>query len=130
MNQALNAYRNAAKAAPVTSRELESIVLLRAAAELTIAADALEAGQPDSVEKIASALQRNQRVWTVFLTSVTEEGRGLPEAFTNTIVRLGGYILNRCLAMLVAPDPSGMRALARLNREVAGGLSQSATLRE
>jgi flagellar protein FlaF len=117
MQQAAKAYGAVAKniASP---RELESDLLLRAASQLQAIKDRWD----DRRDDLDSALLYNRKLWSIFLTSVTEDNHPLPAAIRQNIANLGIFVMKHTLSVLSDPAPERLTSLININRELAAGL--------
>jgi flagellar protein FlaF len=99
-------------------RELEADLLLKAAARLQMIKDNWER----DVAKLDEALLYNRKLWTVFMSSVTENSHPLPAPIRQNIANLGIFVMKRTLDVQSTPAPESLAALIRINRELAQGL--------
>jgi flagellar protein FlaF len=99
-------------------RELEADLLLKAAARLQMIKDNWER----DASKLDDALLYNRKLWTVFMSSVTENSNPLPAPIRQNIANLGIFVLKRTLDTQTTPAPEQLAALIRINRELAQGL--------
>lgn len=100
-------------------RDLEAQLLLRAASRLQTIHDDWE-GQRDALEH---ALLFNRKLWTVFLTTVTNNDNPLPAELRQNIANIGIFVLNHTLNVSGNPAPERLRSLININRQLAAGLS-------
>lgn len=117
MHHAAQAYNDTAKVT-LTSRDLEAHLLLKAAAKLQAIKD--EWTRADA--ELAHALLYNRKLWTVFVTSVTDQTSELPASIRQNIANLGIFVFNRTVELSFAPMPEKLTALIDINRNVAAGL--------
>jgi len=117
MHQAANAYATVAKQI-ASPRELEANLLLNAASRLQAISEAWDRKQDD----LSDALLYNRKLWTVFLTAVTENDHPLPLAIRQNVANLGLFVINQTLSVLGEPRPEKLRPLININRELAAGL--------
>ena len=73
-----------------------------------------------------AALLYNRKLWTIFMTSVTEAEHPLPAPVRQNIANLGIYVLKQTLDILGNPSPERLRSLININRELALGLRGAA----
>ncbi|HTJ58648.1 MAG TPA: flagellar biosynthesis regulator FlaF [Devosiaceae bacterium] len=120
-NLAVQAYQQAARQTS-TPRDLEANLLSQAAAHLQrIREDwGLLAGE------LPEALKFNRKIWTVFVTSVTDEESQLPLDVRQNMANLGIFVLTQTAELQVAPAPEKLDILVRINRHIAAGLRGSA----
>ncbi|HLH91911.1 MAG TPA: flagellar biosynthesis regulator FlaF [Xanthobacteraceae bacterium] len=123
MRNAAQAYQAVAKQTS-SPRALEADLLLKAAARLKAVQDGWDASRKD----LRHALLYNRRLWTIFLTSVTNKENPLPTALRQNIANLGVYVMYESMAC--STDPHADRRLTTLiniNRELAAGLRGGGT---
>ncbi len=126
-SQVAQAYQrtNQATASP---RELEALLLIKAAAKLQSVRDEWD----ETEEKARSAaldeaLTYNRRLWTILVTSATKEENPLPVDLKQNIGNLGIFILNHTMRLLIRPEAARLDVLINVNRQIAAGLRGSAT---
>lgn len=117
------AYQQTAKVV-ASSRERESALLMKAAADLQKVKDEWDIG---TQQELKAALGFNRKLWTIFMTSVTRDDSPLPQEIRQNIANLGMFILNQTREILldVNPRPQQLDVLVRLNRQLAAGLRGS-----
>lgn len=118
-NQATAAYQTMAKRTG-DPRELESSLLSKAALQLQYIRDDWDNKRPQLTE----ALLFNRRIWTVFLTSVTDDKNPLPREIRQNVANLGLFVMKQTLAVQSDPSPQKLDSLININRELARGLRQ------
>jgi flagellar protein FlaF len=120
-NQAVQAYQQAARQT-VPQRDLEANLLSTAAAHFQRIRndwDLLSSELPE-------ALKFNRKLWTVFITSVTDEECKQPQQLRQNIANLGVFVLSQTAELQVAPSADKLDILIRINRDLAAGLRGSA----
>ena len=120
-NQALQAYQQVAKQT-VPPRDLEANLLSTAAAHF----QRIKEDWDLLSSELPNALLFNRKLWTVFLTSVTDTESQLPQEVRQNIASLGVFVLSQTAELQVAPAPEKLDVLIRINRELAAGLRGSA----
>ncbi len=117
MNYAAQAY---AKVANETAppRELEAILLLKAAAKLQAIHDAW----PENSPEFDDALLYNRKLWTVLLDTVNRDDNQLPKPVRNNLVQLGMFVMNETFAAMTKPTLNQLKAMIKVNRGIAVGL--------
>jgi Flagellar biosynthesis regulator FlaF len=77
-----------------------------------------------TAEELRSALTFNRKLWSIFMSAVTQEDSPLPHDIRQNIANLGMFILNHTREILldVNPRPQQLDVLVRLNRQIASGL--------
>jgi flagellar protein FlbT len=117
MNHAAKAYAKVAKeTAP--PRELEAILLLKAAAKLQAIHDAW----PQKPPEFQGALLYNRKLWTVLLDSVNRDDNQLPKPVRNNLVQLGMFVMSETFAAMTKPTLNQLKAMIKVNRGIATGL--------
>lgn len=125
MRQAAQTYGKVAKQI-ASPRELEADLLLKAASRLQAIGDAWEGKKHD----LDDALLYNRKLWTIFLTAVTQDDSPLPPEVRQNVANLGLFVFKHTVSVLANPRPQSLGSLISINRELAAGLlgrSQSAT---
>jgi flagellar biosynthesis activator protein FlaF len=83
--------------------------------------DGWEKTRPDLDE----ALLYNRKLWTIFLSSVTDAENPLPAEIRQNVANLGLFVMNQTLSVMTDPQPDRLNSLISINREVAAGLLAS-----
>ncbi len=122
MQSAMQAYSNMAQKT-ASPRELESQLLLRAAAKLQAICD----GRVNDDGGINEALIYTRRLWAVLLSSITRPDNPLPVEVKQNLANLGGFIIKRTLSAEVIFTVDKIEPLVALNREIAAGLRGSSS---
>lgn len=117
MQQAAQIYQKTQQAT-VSPRQLEARLLLKAAHRME---DAAAAEKVDR-SQIREALAYNKKIWTLFVTAVTEEDSPLPNDIRENIANLGIFVFKQTRTAEAKADPSFLKSLVSINREIAGGL--------
>jgi flagellar protein FlaF len=117
MQNAANTYKNAAKQA-MSPRELEASLLLQAAARLQTVQDAWDGKQSELDE----ALLFNRKLWSVFLSEMTDSKNPMPRNVRQNVANLGLFVMNQTVAALHDRRPEQLGSLININRELAAGL--------
>ena len=120
MQQAAQAYGAVAKQI-ANPRDLESSLLLKAAAKLQAIHDNWEAERGN----LYDALLYNRKLWIVFMTSATSKDNPLPTEIRQNIANLGLFVLSHTIKLEARPEPGRLDVLININREVAAGLRSS-----
>ena len=117
MHHAAKAYGKVAKetAGP---RELEANLLLSAAAKL----QALREGKDATRSEFEAALLYNRKLWSIFVTSATQNDHPLPAAVRQNIANLGIFVMSHTMAITSDRRPELLDPLISINRQVAAGL--------
>jgi flagellar protein FlaF len=117
MHHAAQTYSKVAKQI-ASPRELEANLLLKAASQLQAIGDAWERRKDDLDE----ALLYNRKLWTIFLTAVTQQDSPLPPEVRQNVANLGLFVFKQTMSMLADPRPQRLGSLIAINRELAAGL--------
>ena len=117
MQNAAQAYGSVARKI-ASPRELEADLLLKAAARLQTVQESWETSKP----QLNDALLYNRKLWSIFLTSMTEPDCPLPVEIRQNIANLGLFIVNHTFEVMNNPRPEALRVLININREIAAGL--------
>ena len=121
MQQAATAYSKTAQATQ-PPRELEATILLKAATKLQAIRDDWDGRRRD----LFDALTYNRKLWTILVSSATEEANPLPVPIKQNLANLGIFIFNHTLAVMTQPAPERLGILITINREIAAGLRTGA----
>jgi flagellar biosynthesis activator protein FlaF len=117
MHNAAQVYRKVAKTVG-NPREIEADLLLHSASRLQAIQDHWEGKTPD----VDEALLYNRKLWTIFLTSVTNSENPLPAEIRRNVANLGLFVIKRTISILIDPRPDKLSSLIGINRDVASGL--------
>jgi flagellar protein FlaF len=120
MQTAAQAYGNVARQI-ANPRELEANLLLNAAARFQAIREAWE----DRKAELEDALLYNRKLWTIFLTSVTDGDNQLPANIRQNVANLGLFVMNETREVSGNPRPEPLTSLININRELAAGLLAS-----
>ena len=120
-NQAVSAYHQTARQT-VPPRDLEANLLSTAAAHF----QRIRNDWDLLASELPAALTFNRKLWTVFVTSVTDAESQLPQEVRQNIANLGIFVLSQTAELQVAPAPEKLDILVKINRELAAGLRGSA----
>ena len=116
-----NAYQQVSKQT-VSPRELEANLLSRSATNLQRIRDNWDSS---SNNDLAAALRFNRRLWTVFMTSVTDPTSSLPQDVRENVANLGIFIAKHMLQLQIEPAAKKLDVLININRQLAAGLRTS-----
>jgi flagellar protein FlaF len=117
MQNAAQAYGTVARKI-ASPRELEADLLLKAAARLQTVQDTWDKSKP----QLNDVLLYNRKLWSIFLTSMTEPDCPLPVEIRQNIANLGLFVVNHTFEVMNSPRPESLRVLININREIAAGL--------
>lgn len=117
MRNAAQAYGAIAKQV-ASPRELEADLLLKAASRLQSVHDSWDTRQAN----VGEALLYNRKLWSIFMTSVTEPDHPLPASIRQNVANLGIFVMNQTRTMMIEPRREHLGSLININRELAAGL--------
>lgn len=103
----------------VNPRELEANLLSKSATNLQLLRDNWDNASRDD---LAAALRFNRRLWTVFMSSVTDPASTLPVDVRENVANLGIFIAKHMLALQIEPAAQKLDVLININRQLAAGL--------
>lgn len=99
-------------------RELEATLLLQAAARLQSVHDSWESNKA----LLGEALLYNRKLWSVFLSEMTDRSNPMPRNVRQNVANLGLFVMNHTVSVMHDPRPERLNSLIKINRELAAGL--------
>lgn len=117
MQSAAQTYKNVARQTS-SPRELEATLLLQAAARLQSVHDAWDRDR----SQLDDALLYNRKLWSVFLSEMTDRNNPMPKALRQNVANIGLFVMNHTVAVMKDPRPERLGSLININREIAAGL--------
>ena len=118
MRSAAQTYKSVARQIS-NPRELEASLLLQAAARLQSVHDTWDS----SIKaKLDDALLYNRKLWSVFLTEMTDDNNPMPRELRQNVANIGLFVLNHTVSVMSDPRPEQLGSLININREIAAGL--------
>lgn len=111
------AYQDVAQRT-MAPRDLEADLLSRAAGRFQRIKDNWDENGHD----LYSALMFNRKLWTVFITSVTDETCPHEDSLRQNVANLGIFVMNQTRELLEEPVLSKLDTLININRQLAAGL--------
>ena len=117
MLSATQTYKSVARKTG-SPRELEATLLLQAAAQLQTVHDSWD----DSRSQLGEALLFNRKLWSVFLSEMTDSNNPMPRNVRQNVANLGLFVMNHTVTVLKDPRPERLDSLIKINRELAAGL--------
>ncbi len=117
MHQAANLYKQTQQAT-TSPRQLESRLLLKAASRL----EAISKAETTDRDALREALNYNKKLWTIFVSAVTNEDSQLPDAVRENITNLGLFVFKHTITAERNIQSGSLKPLVSINREVAAGL--------
>ena len=114
------AYQQTAKVVE-NPRQRESALLMKAAAGLQKVKDEWDIS---TTEDLRSALTFNRKLWTIFMSAVTQDDSPLPQEIRQNIANLGMFVMNQTREILYedVSVTDHLTVLVQLNRQIAAGL--------
>ena len=116
-NQGALAYQRTAQQT-ADPRSVESGLLARSAAHL----QAIRDTWPERANEFEVELNKNRKIWSIFLQSVTSEDSPLPHQLRENIANLGIFVMGQTYEALATQNPEKLDALININRQIAAGL--------
>ena len=120
---AAQAYQQVGKQT-VNPRELEANLLSKSATNLQRIRDDWDTA---TRHDLSVALRFNQRLWTVFMTSVSDPVSTLPQDLRQNVANLGIFIAKHTLQLQIEPAARKLDVLININRQLAAGLRATPT---
>ena len=117
MRSAAQTYKNVARQTS-NPRELEATLLLQAAARLQSVHDSWDRNRA----QLDAALLFNRKLWSVFLTEMTDSKNPMPKNVRQNVANLGLFVMNHTVTVMNDPRPGHLGSLISINREIAAGL--------
>jgi len=102
------------------SRVSEARALLRCAA-------VMEEAQAEGISYLdyCDAIRHNQKLWTLFQSTLLEQDNKLPNHLKDVLKNLSIYIDRRSLRAIGTQNPASLNVLININKEIAAGLMES-----
>jgi flagellar protein FlaF len=120
MSVAAQAYARVAKTG-LTTRQLEAEALSRCALDLEAAGS-----DPGSEgERLLAAIELNRELWSIIAMSLRDPDNPLPLDAKGSMRVLANFVFARTHRIAESMDPSLVRPLAGINRQIAAGLRGS-----
>jgi flagellar protein FlaF len=117
MSDAARAYAQTAQATS-SPRELESYILIKAAAKL----QAVKDDWASAGDALGPALMYNRKLWTVIVAAMQQPDRPVPQDLRQNVMNLGIFVFGQTYEMQLEPKPEKLSALIEINRNLAAGL--------
>ncbi|UYQ73741.1 flagellar biosynthesis regulator FlaF [Pelagibacterium flavum] len=116
-HQGALAYQRTAQQT-ASPRDLEANLLARLASRLQNIRDTW----PESRPELTEALNKNRKVWSIFVQAVTKDDSPLPAPIRQNIANLGIFVMGQTYELLAGADPAKLDALININRQISAGL--------
>jgi flagellar biosynthesis activator protein FlaF len=104
----------------VAPRDLEADLLSRAAGRF----QRIKNDWDQHGHDLYPALMFNRKLWTIFLTSVTDENCPHEDSLRQNIANLGIFVMNETRELLENPILQKLDTLININRQLAAGLRE------
>ncbi len=118
--QQLQAYRNVEKSTISDGREVEALVLTKAAYLLTYCVNNWH--DPERHAKLDEALRFNQTIWSIFQSELVKTDNPLPHKIREDLLSLSLFIDKRIMDIMIAPSPEKLNIIININLNIAAGL--------
>jgi len=103
----------------VNPRELEASLLSKSATNLQRIRDNWDVSTRND---LSVALRFNRRLWTIFMSSVSDPSSPLPQDVRENVANLGIFIAKHMLSLQIEPAARKLDVLININRQLAAGL--------
>lgn len=120
----LEAYQNVEKVTG-SGRDIEASVLTKAALKLKDCQDNWDKDHRD--EKLHTALQFNQRIWSIFQGELAREDNPLPANLKANLLTLSAFVDRRIFEIMAYPTPEKLTIIIDINNNIAAGLRERPT---
>jgi flagellar protein FlaF len=117
MHSAAQAYGKIAKQI-ASPRNLEADLLLKAAARL----QAIHEGWDEKQFELKDALMYNRKLWSIFVTALTEPTHPMPAPIRQNVANLGLFVMKQTVIAMQEPRREMLPSMININRQVAAGL--------
>lgn len=117
----LGAYGQTQKQSLDNTRDTDKMALLRCA---SLMRDALDKG-PSDMQGYASAIQLNQRLWTIFQVALANPANPLSENLRSILLSLSHYVDKTSFRAVTTFEPELVGSLIDINRSLAAGLAKT-----
>ena len=124
-NSPLQRYEAVDKAT-MSGREVEAAVLSQAALKLKDCQDNWEAN--DREEKLNAALKYNQQIWSILQGELVKPDHPLPRQIRYNLMALSAFVDKRLFEIMAFPSPEKLNIVIDINRNIAAGLRQAASV--
>ena len=76
----------------------------------------------ENSSQLDDALLYNRKLWSVFLSEMTDGNNPMPRAVRQNVANIGLFVMNHTVKVMTDPRPEHLGALISINREIAAGL--------
>ncbi len=109
----------------MSGREIEASILSQAALKLKHCQDNWDVDNRD--EKLMSALEYNQQVWSILQSELVKADNPLPDQIRQNLLQLSAFVDKRIFEIMAFPSPEKLTIIIDINRNIAAGLLQTAS---
>lgn len=107
----------------LTGSQIEASVLEQAALKLRKVQKNWDTEGFDRFQQLDTAIQFNQKIWTVFQADVGKDTNKLPKEIRENLLSLSIFIRKNSLDIIADPKPEKLNTLIKINESLAGGLT-------
>jgi flagellar protein FlaF len=107
-----------------SDQEVEASALSKAALLLKACQQNWDA--PERQHRLAEALEFNQKLWSIFQTSLAAPDHPMEVGLRRDILRLGSFVDKRIFEVIATPAAEKLTAIIQINLNLAAGLRASA----
>lgn len=119
MSNAAQAYARVSQTTG-SPREIEAQALLKAANKLQAVLNDWDKVRND---EIAEAVLFNRKLWSIFLSAVTDENSPQVANVRQNVANIGVFVMTQTYELQLNPRAELLRPLIEINRNLAAGLS-------
>jgi flagellar protein FlaF len=112
----------------MSGRELEASILNQAALKLKHCQDHWDADDHD--EKLMTALEYNQQVWSILQSELVKPDNPLPDQIRRNLLNLSAFVDQRIFETMAFPAPEKLTIVIEINRNIAAGLLQTVAAKD
>jgi flagellar protein FlaF len=110
----------------MSGREIEAAVLSQAALKLKKCQDNWDADGID--KKLKEALEYNQQIWSILQGELVKPDHPLPRQIRYNLLALSAFIDKSVFEIMAFPSPEKLNIVIDINRNIAAGLRQAASV--
>lgn len=125
----LSAYQQTAKKT-MSGRELEAHALTSAAMKLKAFQMNGDPENESGYREMASAVQHNQKLWSIFQADLSTEDNPMPAEFREQLLSISLFVDKQSFDVLAYPSPDKIKSLVDINLAIAAGLRGVSGLRD
>jgi flagellar protein FlaF len=106
-------------------REIEAEALTLGANKLIYCRDNWTA--PEREEMLSSALNFNQRLWSIFQASLGSNDNPMPKGIRLNLLRLSAFVDKQIFTIMAYPSPEKLTSIIDINLGIAEGLRKKSS---